>query len=329
MTIQESDLKCYKAEANNDTAANGGRASTDAVTSGAAQNVFPHVFKAERAAGLVRYRKIIYRNENDDDESGLGAQPFFHHPPAGDHYLWYHIGTHIDTQADITGSERRYGSAFLALTASAGQKTLVVALKHADQAACFADGDTINVSAKSTPKSATGNEEQHVINGAPSLTGLNLTITTTNNLANSYAAAVCSVTSGPAGVELACSVPSFTDADNLYDDALLTLDNIGTVYDQFTLTYDGAGGFSVVGQREGNLPDGTTAANYAPPNSSKSNKPYFTLPATGHEGTESAGDQLVFITAPAAINVWETLTVPAGADPIGSGGLYSYLDVES
>lgn len=334
MTILVSELKLYKSAVVNDTTANGGRASTDVVQSGAAQNVFPHVFKANRVQGLTRYRKIIYRNENDNDETGFGAQPFFHHPPGGDHYLWYHLGSHDDTQAAITGAERRFGSAALAFGAAAGQKTIQVTLKHIDQATMFVDGDQLIVSDKTTPGSALGNEEAHILNGVPTLSGLVLTLTTTETLANTYQGITSSVTSGPTAADMACSVSGWSETsagDGSFDEAAnpVSLDNIGTVYDVWTLTFTSATAFTVAGAAQGAVGTGSTAADCAPVNGSKSNKRFFTLAAAGWAGTWATGDTLIFTTNPAAINVWETLIVPANADPIGTGGFYSFLDIET
>ena len=111
MTILLASLQAFQAETANDTTANGGRRGTVEIVSGAAQNVFPYVFRADRIAGLLRYRKLFYINNDDTDQTLYNAAPFFHIPPDGDHYLWWHVGTFDDTQADITGTERRYGSA--------------------------------------------------------------------------------------------------------------------------------------------------------------------------------------------------------------------------
>ncbi len=331
MTILVGELKGFRSEIVNDTSANGGRFDpAKEIVSGAAQNVFEHVFKAQRTSGLTRYRKTSWCNRNDSDETGYGAQFFYHIPPTGDHFLWWHVGTHDDTQDDITGSERKYGSGKLGSAASAGASILVVDVTDSSQTSMFADGDTIIVSDKTTPTATTGNEEIHTVSGTPSVSGTEVTITISTTLANAYAAGA-SVSSTATGADLLCSVSGWTDASDNYDETTcpLVLDNIGTVYDTWTLTYDGSGGFSVTGANEGTLATGSVSADYAPPNGNCNNKPYFTLEAAGHSASQSAGETLIFTTNPAAINIWQTLTVPAGASPVGTAGLYVYMDVET
>jgi len=53
------------------------------------------------------------------------------------------------------------------------------------------------------------------------------------------------------------------------------------------------------------------------------------LEALGFSGTPAAGDTIVWTTNPAELPIWETLTVPALATPLGNAGLYSYLDCET
>ena len=336
MTILESELKAYHAETVDDTDSNGGRRSNTAViTSGAVQNVFPHVFKSDRATGLDRYRKVFYTVANDDDETLANAQPFFHHPPSsGDHYLYWHQGDYDDTQGDITGSERRYGSAFLSTAATAGGSTLVVTCTHADQTSMFVDGDPIMVSDKLTPSATSGNEELHTISGTPVVADLQVTITIGSTLANSYAAGSTSVSSGIAATDIECSVDSWAETaagDGTFDEATypLSCDNLGTVFDAWTLTFTDATNFTVAGAAEGSIGSGTTAGDFAPANSGRDSKPYFTLPASGWAGTWAAGDTITFTTIPAEISIWETLTVPAGAAAVGNAGFYSYLDGET
>lgn len=333
MTILQTELKTYHAQTVNDTVSNGGRMGTTEIVSGAAQNVFPHVFRSDRVAGLNRFRKLFYSNQNDADETAFNAQPLFHKPPGGDHYLWWWLGTQRDTQAAITGAERKYGSAALKTTAAAGTSTLVVTLKHADQAAMFADGDPLMISSLATPSSSTGNEELNTISGTPSLSTLDLTITLGTALASEYAAGA-TVSSGAAGVDIKCSVDNWVETfagDGAFDEGTypVTCDNIGTAEQTWTLTFSDATNFTVVGDTVGSVGTGSVAADFAPVNAARSNKPYFTLSSAGWSGTPQAGDTIVMQTHPAALPVWEKLIVPAGADPLGNGGFYSYLDIET
>jgi hypothetical protein len=335
MTILLAELKAWHGETVNDTSANGGRRGSTEIVSGAVQNVFPHVFRSERVAGVTRYRKVFYSVDNDADETAYNGTPFFHHPPSGgDHYLWWHVGDQADTQTDITGSERRYGSAFLSIAATAGSSTLVVDCTDSDQTGIFVDGDPIMVSDKVTPDASTNNEELHDISGTPVVSGTQVTITIAGTLANSYAVDVTSVSSGINVGDIGCDVDSWAESfagDGAFDEATYPVecDNIGTVYDTFTLTFDGSGNVVVTGAAEGSLGTFSLASDVAPTNAGRSSKPYWTLRVAGLSGTPVANDTIVFRTLPAEIAIWETLTVPADADPIGNGGFYSYLDCET
>lgn len=334
MTILLTELKAYHGEVINDTTANGGRRGTREIVTGAVQNVFPHVFKAERTAGLTRRRKVFYCNVNDADETAAGAQPFFHAPPSsGDHFLYWHAGTNDDTQNDITDLERRYGTAALSTAASAGSSTLIVTVTDAAQTSMYTNGDPLIVSDKATPTSVTGNEEAHVISGAPVVAGLQVTITIAGILANDYAIGA-TVSSGMTAEDIECSITGWAETcagTGTFDESTypVTGDNIGTVYDTFTLTFSDATTFSVVGAAEGAIGSGTTAGDFAPVNSARSSKPFFTLESAGWAGTWASGDTVVFTTVPAELPIWETLVVPALADPLGNGGFYSFLDCET
>jgi hypothetical protein len=57
MAVQASDIKFLKSVTVTDTGVNGGRKGQVEVVSGARHNLFPRVTKAERTAGVTRYRK--------------------------------------------------------------------------------------------------------------------------------------------------------------------------------------------------------------------------------------------------------------------------------
>ena len=73
MTISASDIKFRKSVVQTDTTANGGRKGSTEVMSGSKHALFPRVTKSQRVAGLTRYRKEFYCNENADDESAYGV----------------------------------------------------------------------------------------------------------------------------------------------------------------------------------------------------------------------------------------------------------------
>lgn len=332
MTLLLSELVAYKPEVVNDTSANGGRRSENIIYSGASQAIFPHIFRTQRVAGVpAMYRKVIYHNKNTSGDVAFNSMPFFHHPPGGDHYVWWHLGTHDDTQADITGSERRYGSAAISVEAASGGSTVVVECKNADEVSKFVAGDPIMLSGKATPESSTGNEELHEIDGV-SVSDTQVTITTVAPLSNTYAVGG-SVSSGVNAGDMERSVDNWGESfagDGAYDEAQYPIitDGVGTVFDTFTGTFDGSGNITFVGAAEGNIGTFSLASDISPPNAKRGNANYFTFEVAGLSGTPQANDTIVFRTNPAAINVWEGMTVPVNSEPIGTAGFWSYLDAE-
>ncbi len=337
MTILSSELKAYQPQTVSDASANGGRISFNAITSGALQNVFPHVFRAERLAGSTKRRKIFFRCANDADETLYAPSIHLHAPTVGDDRVYFHVGTQRDTAASITGSERKYGAGVLKTTVTAGGSTLVVYVEDASLTGIFQAADTIRVTDKATPSASTGNEEELTINTI-SVSGTEVTITTTTALTNGYtggtlAAPITYVSSVYVpGTDLKCTVDNWveTSGSGTYDETTYPVqgDNIGTAEQTWTLTFTDATNFSVVGDTVGSVGSGTTGSDFAPTNSAVS-KPYFTLSASGWVGSWAAGNTIVFQTHPPAIPIWETRVVPAAASSMAGNGITSVLEGET
>lgn len=322
MSIISSEVKFYKSAVVNDTSTNGGRMSTNALVSGVLQNVFPHVLSAERTAGSTKYRKIFIKVANDDDFSYIAPQIWFDNETPGDDWAVLFAATQVDTQTDITGSERIYGSAGLKSDASAAGSTIVVDVEDASLTGIFQASDDIRITDMVDPDSVTGNEEFHVINGAPSVSGTEVTITTTSPLANTYTVAggarVMSILE-PGDIETSFSGWTETTASGTYDETSFPVvgDNIGTIYQTWTLTFTDATNFTVAGDTIGSVTSGSTASDYSP-NNPDFTKPYFTLESGGWGGTWASGDTIEFLTVPASTAVWEKRVVPAGASSLSA-----------
>jgi len=333
MAIIDSELKFYKSATVADAGSNGGRLSPTVITSGAVQNVFPHVLKAERLAGSTKYRKVFAKVANDSDETLLSAQLWLDVPTPGGDWAVMWPGTQRNTQADITGSERKYGCASLQSDATASSSTLIVQVEDASLTGIFQSGDTIRVTNKIDPSSSSGSEEVLTISGAPVVAGTQVTITITTALANTYAVAsggrVMSIyTAG----DVACSVSNWveTSSAGTYNETTypVTCDNIGTVEETWSLTFTDATHFTCSGDTIGAVGSGTTTADFAPSNAAFT-KPYFTLSSAGFGGTWATGDTIVFQTHPAAVPVWEKRVVPAGAASMASNRITLAFSGES
>ena len=332
MTILDSELKCYKSAVVDDTTANGGRLSSTLVTSGVVQNVWPHVLKAERDAGSTKYRKLFFKVANDVDEALLSAQLYIDAPTAAGDYVVMFAGTQRNTQADITGSERKYGAANLQTNAVAASNTLVVTVEDAALTGMFVNGDTIRVTDKLTPTSVSGNEEIHVINGVPVVAGTQVTITTTAVLANNYTTAAGGrVMSIYNYGDVTCVVDNWVETGaGTYDETgyPVVCDNIGTIEQTWTLTFSDATNYTIAGDTVGAVGAGTILVDFAPSNPAFS-KPYFTMEFEGFGGTWATGNTIVFQTHPAAVPIWEKRVVPAGAGSLANNKVTAVISGES
>lgn len=331
MSILSSELRGYYPLTISDAASNGGRISFNRITSGALQNVFPHIFRAERLAGSTKHRKIFLRVDNDADLTLYGASVRFHGPTPGDDYVYFHVGTQRDTQTNITGSERKYGSSLLKTTVTAGATTLVLTVEHTSLTGIFQNGDSIRISDKLTPTSVSGNEEEVVIDGAPGVSGDEVTVTLATALINGYDAGAYVSSVYLPSVDVAGTVDNWVESGSgTYDESGYPVlpDNIGTMEQTWTLTFSDATNFSVVGDTLGSVGAGNTSTNYIPNNPSVS-KPYFTLEAAGWGGTWTAGNTIVFQTHPPAVAVWETRVVPVSASSMAGNGVTVVFEGET
>lgn len=183
----ESELKFFHCEERSALSTNGGRLSTTEIISGAINNVWPHVLRADRTAGQTLYRKVALKVHQDGDGQLATAEFVLDGPTLGDDRVVMFAATATDTQAAITGSERKYCAGGLVSSITAGASTIVFAVKHADDTAGIQVGDDIRLTDKLTPTSGSGNVEYHTV-ASKSVSGLQVTITTEDLIANSYAA---------------------------------------------------------------------------------------------------------------------------------------------
>jgi hypothetical protein len=126
---------------------------------------------------------------------------------------------------------------------------------------------------------------------------------------NSYAG-VC--------IELGDLKPDVTDVtvtsgSGTFDESYIAVNNVGTVYDEWTITFQDATTFTVSGSYEGSLPGGSINAEYSPINP-KTGTPYFTISPSAWGGSWQAGDTVTFKTIPAAKAVWWKEVIPPNTE---------------
>jgi len=310
MAISSSELKWFKSLTVGDTSANGGKMSANESVSNIKNNVFPDVTEAERTAGKTRYRKLFAKVANDDDDTLFsGKIHATEHTPSNDYIVMF-AATQVDTQADITGSERLYGGGGLTSDVSAGATAFDVTVEDTSLI-LFITADTVWI--------GDGTNEEYFENVTISKTGTTVTITldTGDQLANSYTVAGGAV--GASVYEPGDILGSYdnwaeTSSAGTYDESANPpeIDNIGSIEETWTLTFTSATAFDCSGAAAGAVGSGNISGDFSP-NNTDWTKPYFILRAAGWGGTWASGDTIVFQTHPAAQAMWFKEVVPAGS----------------
>jgi hypothetical protein len=342
-SIISSELEIYKSTFDDSTpSSNGGVMTTNKVTSGGVQNVFPHVFKAERVAGSTKYRKIFLKVSNDSDNTLFNPQIWLDRPTPGDDYVVMFAGTQSDTQVSKTEA-KWYGTAYLGGAITGGVTTTIIATvadecHMAGATPIFAANDVIHLSNKVDPDSVAGDEELVTISAAAPTDGVQngdgtwpVTFVVTAAPTQSYVAynGTTELNSRISTVyepsDVAASSSSWTEnqvaGSGNYDEGVypLILDNIGTIYDTWTLTFTDAANVTVVGLLTGSLGSFPIASDISIDNTDwGTGKKYFTLYAAGWGTGWLATDNITFITSPAAVPMWERRDVEINATSVAN-----------
>jgi len=326
MPVQQSEMIYRHPLVVSNSTTNGGRMSAVAIADDVENNVWPNVPLSERTNGAILYRKLFLHIANDDDIPFNTPKVFMENYSPGDDNVTLFPAAHDDTQADITGSERLYGCGQLDVTVIAGATTIDV-LTEDSALGIFVNGDKIRISNK-TDVEAIGEEEYVTLDAAVTYTGDVAHLSFTPALANGYTAASSRVASVIEGSTIEALVSAWLESGSgTYDEAgnPLLMDSIGSVSQDWTLTFTGATTFDVVGDTAGNVGSGTTAGDFSPNNADHS-KPFFTLAFAGWAGTWTIGDTITFRTDPASITWWEKRGVPAGASTLGANEVVVAVD---
>ena len=311
MPIPKQQLIAFHAETVSDDDSCGGRISFNAITSGAPQCTFPHVFRQKRLTGNVAYpdcRKIFYRNCNPSNEAGYAPGTFLFRPNPSEAWVYKVVGDQRNTRGELTGAEDRYGSGLLAGAQSVGDTVLLVNVKHADLLPCHAAGRPLRIASKLLADSETGTEEEFIPT-AVAASGLQLTITIPEpGLANDYPAGATVFSVYYPGTELKCTSDNYSESGGtLFDDTTHPVegDNLGTAEQTWTISRLSDTQFSCVGDTISGLATGNINSDYAPINQA-TGTPYFTLRAAAWlASTLPVGYSLSFQTHPGAIAVFE------------------------
>lgn len=318
MTIITSELKLFPSSAISETGSNGGRMATTEIISGVRHAAFPLVTAAQRASGLTTYRKLFYANRNADNIALANANLCLSGNAPGDDRVLIHVGTQRETQTDFIAAGRRaYGAGKPTAAISNGATAITVNLETgAGTAQPIRAGDTLRIA------DATHNELVEVSTVGYSTDQVAITLVA--GTVYSYATADSTVVASCIG----CATIG-TSWDAWVEDSItgtynesghpLTLYNLGTIEQTWTLTMSSGTAFSVIGDTVGSIGTGVTGSNFSPINPA-TGIAYFTLQASGWNGTWAANDTIIFETHPAALPFWAVRTVPAGSAAYAADG---------
>lgn len=311
MSVIPQEIKFYKSSTITNTGINGGRLSKNTYTSNTLNNVFPSVSPAERTAGTIRHRKAHIKIDNADDVVSANKLIFLSDisSAAGVRNVLFE-GTQRNTQANITGSEKKHGVGRLNTNVTAGSTTLIADYETGSAAdTVIQSGDAVYIS------DDTNSFEYEVL--SVSWTGEQCTIELTTGLLNDYLAATPTTISTcikKTNVQPTVSNWVETSATGAYDESSypVLVGNLATIEQTWTVTFTSSTTFNAAGDTIGSIGSGTISSNFSPNNIDFS-APYFTLSSAGFSGTWATNNTIVFQTHPNSTPIWIKQIVTAGA----------------
>jgi hypothetical protein len=332
MGIVRDDLKLFKSAVFNDTNSNGGAPSNNTVITGISDGVFPTISQAERIAGSTKYRKLFAKPDADGQFTLYNTRIYIENPTQADDSVFLFPGTLTDTQAALTGNEKVYGCGWLNVGVANGATEIEVRTESSSKH-IFITGDPIRISDKANADDLAGSEEYRTVEDV-SWAGNVATITLDAALDNSYSATADAtrVASVYEAGETKAAFSSFvvTSSGGTYNSVAnpVTLNNKGTVTQDWTLTFTGASTFNIVGSSLGSVGSGNVSSGATPLNPLNS-KPYFTLAAAGFGGGYSVGDRIQFTTTAAVKPIWLMRVVPADTPSFTANRFVVTIDGEA
>lgn len=307
MSVIQNDIKFLKASVNADGDSNGGRISATEIQDGVTGNLLPSVTPTERQNGKTRYRKLFIKNNNSNNDIAQNAKAYNKKPTPANDRIRIKVGTGYDTEADAKYYTDYLGSGYLAESLSAGPVTQVK-VNCEITAEGFPNGCAIRV--------ADDTNEDFLDIISASWVGTQATLSCSGTIAHGYVAdqstaivSACIVKGDlkPAEADWAVASAAGTYDHNTYP---LGLYNVGTVDDEWTLTFTSATAFSVSGLYSGNVGSGNISTDFQPMNGSSY---FFKLEKEGFGGTWAIGDTITFKTLSATIPTWVKEIVPAAS----------------
>lgn len=329
MPIQPSEIRLYRSAAVSNLPANGGIMSAVEVVDGAPSNLFPNASSADRLAGFTRWRKMFFKVGSADNLSLISPRIWMDSNTPGDDRIVFCAGTQRDVQSGIPGSPTFYGMGLTTAGVLSGATSLSVQVEDG-ATSIFRNDGLVRISDRADPFSA-GNEHWSLISGNPTVVGNVVTMTLATPVPVGFlSGSKVSSVYAPATVSPLIDTVVLTAAGgNLVNQATNMIpSSIGTIEQNWTLTFTGSSAFNIAGDTVGAVGSGNVSAGAAPNNPSF-NKPYFTLNPALFGGSYANGNVLTFSTHPSAVPLWVRQVTPPGAAAV-SGNVFSiYCDGET
>jgi len=291
-------------------------------------NLIPLALPSDLAAGRELYRKLCWRIA--DSNNGTGAESIIRKWAEISGQYAYSCLFPVSRKflnSEITGTEGKYGTGVLK-NAVVSTATQIVVTVRSSSLASGNDAiakDTYNISICDVSQGPTADDALQVrktISGAPSVNGVDITITLDSAIGRDFDAGAL-VQTYPDAVDIATAKSNkvVTSSAGTFDLDAVTLSNVGSCTGQITLTFTTATNYNatcdfpdgIVTQGTASL-GGTQAisAQFQPLNRFNSS-PVITIPAAAFGGTFAAGDTVTFDIEGAEFCFIEKHTVPSGA----------------
>lgn len=303
MTILQDQISFYKSVYVNDGLSNGGRISNTLITDNSLDNLFRNIQSAERTSGITLYRKMFIKNENPENISLENPRVFIENVNSGEDYYQIALGTYQDNQVDAIVVTDWHGSGRLLNSLSSGESSFSVLCK---QASGYPSTGSVIISDGLQ-------QAECVLLNAPSWNGTEVSLVISGEVGLNFAAdSIVSAVLPISELKPAIAYWTETSVSGVFDDDIypVTLFNIGTVDESWTITFLNATTFNVTGASIGSLGSGLISANFAPVNGSSY---YFSIDKNAWSGSWIAGDVITFNTVQAAQGIWIKESVPVGS----------------
>ncbi|TAN49036.1 MAG: hypothetical protein EPN21_13200 [Methylococcaceae bacterium] len=292
----------------------------------------------ERTTGITVWHKLfVHAAKNANATPFLNPYVALQLPSPGNTRVLMAAGTARDTQSGLAPT-RYYGAGLMAVAATAGATTIYVDTEGGSPDGIFQPGDSLYLS------DGVNSEKATLTGAAITWVGQRATLNLTAGLIHDYAANTADATDlsetvqglpttsgrkpvtvssrlSGGGASLAPSVSNWveTSAAGTYNEASypLTLNNLATIEQDWTLTFTGPTTISLSGHSLGTLYTGGSINNTQAPTNPDYAIPYFSLNPAGFGGTWQAGDTITWTTRAAALPFWIKIIVPPNMAAFG------------